>query len=152
MAQRENKYIWCTCILHLLHALSRWRGSSEPSGRHGNCTIEEREEHSIKLALGQPWVWSVSDIICLASVYEGGGQSSPSLSYLPTVLWPPDNSYTWTWIAIQYHFTLFSTSPVPRCCNGNAHKFNLSRQVWETTWATFYCLIVFFIVAGKKSD
>ena len=35
-------------------------------------------------ALGQPWGWSVRDIIFLASAYEGGGQFSPSPSYLPT--------------------------------------------------------------------
>ena len=33
---------------------------------------EEQQEQSLKLALGQPWVWSVSDFIFLASAYEGG--------------------------------------------------------------------------------
>ena len=32
----------------------------------------EEEEQSLKLALRQPWVWSVSDFIFLASAYEGG--------------------------------------------------------------------------------
>ena len=30
------------------------------------------EDHSLKLALGQPWVWSVGDFIFLAMAYEGG--------------------------------------------------------------------------------
>ena len=34
--------------------------------------IDEEEEQSLKLALRQPWVWSVSDFIFLASAYEGG--------------------------------------------------------------------------------
>jgi len=35
-------------------------------------TEEEEEDQSFKLALGQPWVWSVSDFIFLATAYEGG--------------------------------------------------------------------------------
>ena len=35
------------------------------------CKAEE-EAQSLKLALGQPWVWSVRDLIFLASAYEGG--------------------------------------------------------------------------------
>ena len=33
---------------------------------------EEDEDQSLKLALGQPWVWSVNDFIFLATAYEGG--------------------------------------------------------------------------------
>jgi len=33
---------------------------------------EEEEDQSLKLALRQPWVWSVSDFIFLATAYEGG--------------------------------------------------------------------------------
>ena len=33
---------------------------------------EEEEDQSLKLALGKPWVWSVSDLIHLATAYEGG--------------------------------------------------------------------------------
>ena len=34
-------------------------------------TIAEDEEQSLKLAVMQPWVWSVSDFIFLALAYEG---------------------------------------------------------------------------------
>ena len=34
--------------------------------------LEAEEEQSLKLALRQPWVWSVNDFIFLASAYEGG--------------------------------------------------------------------------------
>jgi len=34
--------------------------------------VQYEEQQSFKLALGQPWVWSVSDFIFLASAYEGG--------------------------------------------------------------------------------
>jgi len=44
----------------------------------------KEEEQSLKLVLGQPWVWSVSDFAFLASVYEGDGQSTPSSSHLLT--------------------------------------------------------------------
>ena len=37
--------------------------------------------------LGQPWGWSVSDFIFLALAHEGGGQFSPSPSYLNSH-WP----------------------------------------------------------------
>jgi len=33
---------------------------------------EEEEEQSHKLAIGQPWVLSVSSFIFLVSAYEGG--------------------------------------------------------------------------------
>src|SRR6218665_2068880 len=45
---------------------------------------KEEEDQSLKLALGQPWVRRVSDFNFLVSAYEGGGQSSPSPSHLPT--------------------------------------------------------------------
>jgi len=35
-----------------------------------NTYIKE-EEQSLKLALGQPWVWSVINVIFLATTYEG---------------------------------------------------------------------------------
>ena len=35
-------------------------------------TVHEQEEQSLNLALGHPWVWSVSDFIFLASAYELG--------------------------------------------------------------------------------
>jgi len=41
---------------------------AEPNHRHFN--YEEEEDRSLKLTLGQPWVWSVSDFIFLASAYE----------------------------------------------------------------------------------
>ena len=36
-----------------------------------NSITEEIEEQSFKLVLRQPWLWSVSDFIFLASAYEG---------------------------------------------------------------------------------
>ena len=34
--------------------------------------LEEKEYQSLKLALGQPWVWSDSDFIFLHTAYEDG--------------------------------------------------------------------------------
>jgi len=39
---------------------------------HMAVSANEEEEQSLELAQGQPWVWSVSDFIFLASAYEGG--------------------------------------------------------------------------------
>jgi len=45
---------------------------------------EEEEDQSLKLALGQPWVWSVNGFIFLASAYEGGWSVLSLTSCLPT--------------------------------------------------------------------
>ena len=44
----------------------------ESVGSKYACEEEEEEEQSLKLALGHPWIWSVSDFIFLASAYAGG--------------------------------------------------------------------------------
>jgi len=50
-----------------------------------NYQEEVEEDQTLKLALWQPWVWSVSDFIFLATAYEGGW---PVLSLIvPSSLW-----------------------------------------------------------------
>ena len=64
----------CRCLIqNYLWSIFRYRRRTKaPHKPETKVLRRRREEQSLKLALGQPWVWSVSDFIFLASAYESG--------------------------------------------------------------------------------